>query len=355
MKSMQSTINKIIEDYENMQDYFVPVIKMDSLFEEEKKPHLYFPTTTDVFKPEPEILTFHPNALNQVSAKLGIPGQFMRTLHDGEDWEKNLFCRTINDFFHFSPRNEDKFLIRSNKGVAKAILSDSYDRYNSLNVLSTFLTEMKKHNFVGNNVYYDGITYFLEMTNKQIPIEINGQNHWLTVQYRNSDFGQSALDIRLMLTKQVCSNGMVLNSIMRSVHKGKKIQQGKDFKLSDKTLNLESELKQQIIADVIPQIVAEDNIIRIKNAFDEANQIDIPVDTVVEKLPSVNATKKDIENIKGILMSNDESTGTTDGGNVLRVVNAISFLANDFTEEEAEPANKYKEMSGKLLSKYVKF
>lgn len=349
-------LEKLVTDASNIEDYLVTSKKLGVTnpkeTEKNYKPEIILPLSNEAF-PDVTTLKLSDNALSQISAKMNINSTYLRRLHSGSVWEQSLFTRTLVD--HLDYKNPtDNFLLRTNNGILKGFLSDRYERYDSNEVLIGFLTKMKEHQFNINKVYYDGITYFVEMTNKNIPIMINDQLHWITVQYRNSDFGASALDIRMMITKQVCSNGMVLNSIMRKVHKGKELQANKDFKLSNETFRLEAELKKSILNDVIPQIVSEQNIIRIRSMFEEVNQIDVPVKSVIQKLPSIGATKNDLERIENIILDAKEETGVVNCGPVLKVASAISWMANDYELEEAVSANKYKEMSGNLISKYVK-
>ena len=348
-------LNKIENDFNNLHDYLIPSNKISVNWFEKEKPMIIFPTNNDVFIPEAEALKIHSNALTQIGDKLNIPGKYLNNLYNGDIWQQKLFSTTLNEHFTYSSRNTDRFLLRSNNGILKAVLSDKFDRYNSIGVLTTFLDQMLKAKFNIGNVYYDGLSYFVEMNKKDTPIMINDEPHWISVQFRNSDFGQSALSINMMLVKQICTNGMVLTNLMRSIHKSKQMESGPNFKLSDKTLQLESEYKKSIINDIIPQVLSEENIVRITQYFDKLNKIDVSVDSVIEKLPLLAATKSDIDTIQNILMENKYETGVTTGSNPIRVANAISWIATGMDLENGESANNYKPMSGKLLSKYVTF
>ena len=357
-KTMTTTLERIIKDSTNIKDYLIPVkqLMVDSGIHNQAMPaipHIYFETGKESPISNTEYLRIHDNAITQIGQKFNIPSQYLSKLHTGKEWEKVLFAKTLSDHFDFSTRQNDNVLVRINDGVLKAFVSDKFERYNSASVLATFVQKMAENGFKIAQSYYDGISYFVEFADKEHPVMINGQEHWFGVQYRNSDFGQSALDIKLMLVKKICSNGMTMKTVMRQIHKGKTLGfDAKDFQLSKRTLDLEGELKTSIINDIIPQIVSPEAKANLVDAFLKVDKLDIPVDTVIKQLPSV-VTKSDIENIQKILMENSEESGVRDCGNVLRVANAISYLANGLDEEKAISKAKYKDIAGQVIMKYV--
>lgn len=357
---MTTTLERIISDSTSIQDYLVPVknLLVDSGIHNEvaeKVPAILFNTNSEktVLSSDTLYLKIHDNAVTQIGQKFNIPSQYLSKLKNGSDWEKSLFAKTLSDHFDFSTRQNDKVLVRINNGVLKAFLSDRFERYNSASVLATFAQKMAENGFKIAQSYYDGISYFVEFADKEHPVMINGQAHWFGVQYRNSDFGQSALDIKLMLVKQICTNGVVMNTVMRQVHKGKTLGfDANQFQLSKETFELEGQLKVSIINDIIPQIVSQEARNNLVDAFLKVDKLDIPVDTIIKQLPNV-VTKSDIESIQKILMANTEESGVRDCGNVLRVANAISYLANGLDEEKAMSKAKYKDIAGQVIMKYV--
>lgn len=355
---MKETLERIINDSTQIKDFLVPIKKLSvdsGIYNEvpEQTPAIIFESNTDSY-PESQYLTLHDNAIVQIGQKFNVPTQYLQRLKTGNDWEKSLFSTTLLDHFSYSQKRNENVLIRSNNGILKAFLSDKYDRYNSVNVLSTFAEGMSSSGFKINEAYYNGISYFIEYADKDHPIMLNNQAHWLGVQYRNSDFGQSALDIKLMLIKQVCSNGMTMSKIMRSVHKGRQLgfDDNNSFELSKETLDLEAKLKVSIVKDIIPQIVSEEARINLVEKYMKVDKIEISVEKVIKQLPNT-VTKSDIESINKVLLENTIESGVRDCGNIIRVANAISFLANDFNNEQAIIKARYKDIAGNLIEKFV--
>jgi len=346
-----SILGQIILDNENLTDYLVPQKKLSVQTQIEGSPLIIYPLDSIG---NVDNLSINKNAITQLGDKIKIPAAYLQKLHDGETWEKNLFATTLNDHFDFKKRRTP-VLLRASQGELKAYLSNSYERYNSVAVLGQFLESFSNNGLTLSQAYFDGIRYFVEVTNKNNPFLIGGEPHFFSIQYRNSDYGRGALDIKFMLIKQVCTNGMIIKSALRKIHKGRQINiQGQNFQLSEDTLNKETIAKKAIVRDVANYICSPAAVDDIIQFYDKANNIDIKVEKVIEKLPSVNATKKDVELIQNILMRNDNKTGTTTGGNVIRVANAVSYIANTFDNDQCESINKYREMSGNLIHKFVK-
>jgi hypothetical protein len=84
----------------------------------------------------------------------------------------------------------------------------------------------------------------------------------------------------------------------------------------------------------------------------KVDKIDIPVETVIKRLPNT-VTKFDIEKINSILLENTYESGVRDCGNILRVANAVSFLANKLDNSDAIIKAKYKDIAGNLIENFV--
>ena len=351
-KLNHSMIENIMADSQKLNDYLVPQHRISVSYNlTSSKPRMNVPINQ---YREVKSMNIHTNAITQLGDKIGVPANYLKNLSEGQDWQKSLFSRTLNDHFSFLER-QNPVLLRTNDYAVKAYLSNSYDRYNSVEVLGQFLTSFYNNGLELSQAYFDGIRYFVELTSKNNPIMIDNQLHFFAVQFRNSDYGRGALDIRFMLIKQICSNGMVMQSALRKIHRGRKMElPGDNFMLSEDTMKKETAAKKGIVRDVANYICSEKCVNDIISRYQKANDIEIEVSDVIEKLPSVGATKKDIDLIQNILMGNKAETGVQEGGNIVRVASAVSYIANRYDNTEAESINKYREMSGNLLMKFVK-
>jgi hypothetical protein len=354
-------LTNIAEDSQSLKDYIVPQNKLCICLKIENDiytPSLQVPQSNEISGNNNLYTIIHSNAISQMGEKIGIPSGFINKLHNGDVWEKLLFQRILNDHFDYVNIN-NPVMVRISKNdslnTTKAYLSNSYERYNSFAVLTQFIQSFYNYGLSLSHAYFDGIRYFVELTSKNNPIMIDDQIHYFAIQFRNSDYGRGALDIRFMLIKQICTNGMVMQSALRKIHRGRKIDlPGDSFMLSEDTLHKETEAKKSLIKDIAGYVCSERCVNDIVAKLNKANGIDIPVENVIEKLPNIGATKGDIELVQNLLMNNNPKSGVCEGGNVVRVANAVSYIANRYSNTDAEAINKYREMSGNLIEKFIK-
>ena len=305
-----------------------------------------------VFSPkDSEYSTFDmsQNALSQFSGKHLIPGSYLSELawSKNEPWKKNLASIIMNK--HAGNQEKKKVLIRTVKDEVRGYLSNTYERYSSIEVFKDFISIAQEHNAVISNAYYNGINSYVEALVID-PVVILGEEWLYGVQFRNSDFGGAALDMRLMLIKLICTNGMTRNSLLRKIHRSSEIK-SLGIELSPETLYHNTMAKKSLIKDFSNHIFDRDNILKEAHMLEAVGRIEAEPSEVIKKLPSLGATKKDLEEVRKLLMANAVETGVRNGGGVIRVANAVSFLAN--TVDEADRIADYKDISGKLINLYV--
>ena len=286
------------------------------------------------------------NALSQFATKNKIPGAYLSTLSTGQPWERNLAGIIMNNHSH--NHEGRKVLIRTVRDEVRGYLSSTYDRYSSVEVFKDFIKIAQDNNAVISNAYYNDISAYVEALVID-PVTIAGEEWLYGVQFRNSDFGGAALDMKLMLVKLICTNGMTRNSLLRKIHRSSEIS-STNVKLSEDTLYHNTMAKKGIIRDFAAHIFNRDNILAEANMLESVGRIQIETDEVIKRLPSMGATLDDIEEVQSLLMNNAPHTGVVNGGNVLRVSNAVSYLAN--TVDEADRIANYKDISGKLITHY---
>lgn len=339
-------IDEMMQDSMNLNDYLIHPSKI-----------LYQPNNSNngvqaVFSPiDDEYHTFDMsrNALSQFSTKHLIPGAYLSDLAwDKESpWKKNLAAIIMNK--HSSNQEKKKILLRSVGNEIRGYLSNTYERYSSIEVFKDFIHIAQEHNAIISNAYYNGINSYVEALVID-PVVILGEEWLYGVQFRNSDFGGAALDMKLMLIKLVCTNGMTRNSLLRKIHRTSETN-SLGIQLSQETLYHNTMAKKSLIKDFSNHIFNKDNILKEANILEQVGRINIEPTEVIKKLPALGATKHDIEDVKALLMANAVHTGVRNGGGVIRVANAISYLAN--TVDEADYIADYKDMSGKLINIYA--
>lgn len=286
------------------------------------------------------------NALSQFESKNKIPGGYVSSLSRGERWEKNLAAINMNH--HSSNKANKKVLIRTVRDDVRGYLSTTYDRYSSVEVFKDFIHIAQDHNAVISNAYYNDISAYVEALVIN-PIIINGEQWLYGIQFRNSDFGGAALDMRSMFVKLICTNGMTRSSLLRKIHRASEID-SMNIQLSEETLWHNTQLKKNIIKDFSNHIFNKENIMNEVNLLNKVATIVVDIDEPIKKLQPLGASKTDVEEVKRLLMDNKANTGVQCTGTVMRVANAVSYLAN--VSDEADKIANYKDISGKLINIY---
>ena len=350
-ENAHAVIGEMLRDSQDLNDYLVnPRIATDIIYGQNKTgPGLRVGLKiANTGNEEDDYSDFKmtKNALSQFATKNKVPGAYLSDLSTGEPWERNLAAIIMNNHSH--NHNGKKVLIRTVRDEARAYLSTTYDRYRSVEVFQDFIKIAQENNAVISNAYYNDISAYVEALVID-PVIISGEEWLYGIQFRNSDFGGAALDMRLMLVKLICTNGMTRNSLLRKIHRGSEIE-SMNIKLSEDTIYHNTMTKKNLIKDFAAHIFNKDNILAEAKMFEAVGRIQIESEEVIKKLPPMGATKEDIEEIQKLLMNNAPHTGVVNGGNVLRVSNAVSYLAN--TVDEADRIANYKDISGKLITHY---
>ena len=153
----------------------------------------------------------------QVAASLSIPAKY----YDLMQTEKPaLLAENVNAWF--SDRDQ-KYMVRSLSGVARALLSDRYRRIDNLEVASAVLPL-----FAG----VDGIEVmscevtehrlYLKVVNHRLEMACVGDRVQAGVMISNSEVGLGAVSVQPLIYTLACTNGMVVNSLgERKTHVGR--------------------------------------------------------------------------------------------------------------------------------------
>lgn len=291
----------------------------------------------------------HPNALNQMSAKLNVPTGYINALAASEDsWKKNLVSKILSQHLYHSPK--DKILIRSVGDEMRGYLSAQYKRLNSSDIISTYLRTMQKNDMITYDFYFGDTKYYIETVNPDI-IDIETEKQGtisvcIGTRLRNSDFGCSALELSTYLLQVVCLNGAVKHNALKEIHLGAKLST--DIEYSEQTYKLNTEATLSALNDTFAYIFTPDymekNIMSIKKASDTAIQ---PV-TELKILSTQGILKSEIKDIENMLMNNRTEDGLSGEMSLWKFAQAISAVARDKNDERKR---ELENISGKLIDR----
>ena len=125
-----------------------------NLRNEDRHPVITFQAEEQVQMNMPEgNFNLHGNAISQISEKMGIPAKYLRELSAGDAWQKQLCATILNEHSGWTGRT--RVLIRAVGTEIRGVLSDSYRRLNSVDILTAFIREAANNGAVVSGRLYE--------------------------------------------------------------------------------------------------------------------------------------------------------------------------------------------------------
>ena len=266
-----------------------------------------------------------PYAFSQLCTKLGIPTQYMKKCI--EAGFTPLVMDNINNWLdNFGHK---KLLIRKYGDVVRGILSDKYSICDTPEILSAIeqsgiLGSMDLKSYVINPSRFHARFVGDKM-------KVVGEDLFAGIQIDSSDVGRSKLDIKFLVYKQVCTNGLVLPKEAGTVYEQKHI-------------GIES-------AKMVDTLKESFNNFSLK-VNDATSLIDRARDVKIRDTESIfgmvkNGTKVGEDAVKDIFTVASEHYDMSVWG----IVNAITEVSQKYTLEHRIVMERY---AGVLLTHFTK-
>lgn len=354
--SVEATFEKMEREGKLMQDYITPIgVNLKSA---DRRPVVTFSAngavnmdfseiTDNVF--EEHHFSLHDNAVGQLATKMGIPTRYLKDLASGKEWQRGLASQILNQ--HCENTERSRMLVRCVGNEVRGVLSDSYRRLNSLDILMAFVKEATEKGAVVADALYTDTKMFVE-TLLPMPIEIPTIKNGTVVlfagaRFSTSDFGDGALDMRAFLLNGACLNGMVRESMMRQIHLGAKLPDS--LALSEETYRLDTATSVSAVRDLTRGLYSKENIMAKAIEIQKAADIDVDFQKEITRLVKGGSMlKSEGEEVEKILMRNNPDDGVTGGSSLWKLTQAITAHAR-----EVEPlrARELQEISGALIDR----
>ena len=191
---------------------------------------------------------------------MGVPQRYLRQLAQGATWAKSLAAEILNEHSGWTERS--RVLVRTVGEQVRGVLSDSYRRLNSVEILTAFVQEAAKQGAVISDAYMNDTKVWAETILPQplvIPTAKNGDVIiFAGARFSTSDYGDGAVDMRAFLLNGACLNGMVRESVMKQVHLGSKLPD--NLKLSNKTYVLDTKTTVSAVKDLTKGLFSKENL-----------------------------------------------------------------------------------------------
>lgn len=342
------TITRLLEEGKAAQDFIAPIGM--NLRNEDRHPVISFKSEGQVQMAIPEgNFNLHGNAISQISEKMGVPAKYLRELSGGDEWQKQLCATILNEHSGWTQRT--RVLIRAVGTEVRGVLSDSYRRLNSVEILTAFIQEAGVQGAVLSDAYMNDTKVWCE-TILPNPIEIpTRKNGVVTIfagaRFSTSDYGNGSVDMRSFLLNGACLNGMVRESVMRQVHLGSRLPDS--IALSQKTYELDTKTTVSAIKDLTKGLYSRDTIMGKAIEIQGASEIDVDFDKELKGLVQRGALmKNEGREVEKLLMNNNPEDGVTGGATLWKLAQGITAFAR---EQEPERSRELHEISGQLMNR----
>lgn len=345
---VQATMERLVNEGKIAQDYIAPLGV--NLRAKQHDPVITFNGENGLMMNMPDgQFSLHANAVGQLADRMGVPQRYLRTLAGGEEWQVLLAAQILNEHSGWTQRS--RVLVRTVGKQVRGVLSDSYRRLNSVEILTAFVEEAANQGAVISDAYMNDTKVWAETILPQ-PIVVPTKNNGDVVifagaRFSTSDYGDGAVDMRAFLLNGACLNGMVRESVMRQMHLGAKLPDS--LALSQQTYELDTQTTVSAVRDLTRGLFLPENIKEKAYEIQGASEIEVDFEKEVKKLTSNGSLlKAEGQEVEKLLMKNDPNDGVQGGSTLWKLTQAITAHARTLTPERSRELH---EISGALLSR----
>lgn len=343
-----ATMERLVNEGKIAQDYIAPLGV--NLKHAGERPVITFAGEDGLRMNMPDgEFSLHANAVGQLADRMGIPSRYLKTLASGDQWQMLLAAEILNQHSDWTQRS--RVLVRTVGSQVRGVLSDSYRRLNSVQILTAFVEEAAGQGAVISDAYMTDTKVWAE-TILPTPISIPTRNNGEVIifagaRFSTSDYGDGAVDMRTFLLNGACLNGMVRESVMKQVHLGSKLPDS--LALSERTYKLDTETTVSAVRDLTRGLYSRENIEQKAMEIQGASEIEVDFDRELKKLQSNGSIlKAEQQAVEKLLMNNNPDDGVTGGATLWKLTQAITAHAREVTPERARELH---EISGNLLNR----
>lgn len=345
---VQATMERLVEEGKIAQDYIAPLGV--NLRKQDHDPVVTFGVDDVISLNMPDgQFSVHPNAVRQLADRMGIPQRYLLNLSEGDEWARQLAAHLLNE--HSSWTERSRVLVRTVGQQVRGVLSDSYRRLNSVEILTAFVQEAAGQGAVVSDAFMTDTKVWAETilpTPITIPTAKNGNVViFAGARFSTSDYGDGAVDMRAFLLNGACLNGMVRESVMKQVHLGSKLPD--NLQLSRRTYELDTRTTVSAVRDLTRGLFAKENIMQKAIEIQAASEVDVDFERELKRLTKDGGLlKSEGEAVEKILMNNNPDDGVQGGATLWKLTQAITAHARELTPQRSRELH---EISGALMNR----
>lgn len=343
-----ATMERLINEGKIAQDYIAPLGV--ELKRNDHSPVITFNGEGSLTMNMPDgRFSLHANAIGQLADRMGIPQRYLRTLAGGAEWQIALAATMLNEHSGWTQRS--RVLVRTVGTQVRGVLSDSYRRLNSVEILTAFVQEAAQQGAVISDAYMNDTKVWAETILPQplvIPTAKNGDVViFAGARFSTSDYGDGAVDMRSFLLNGACLNGMVRESVMKQVHLGSKLPD--NLRLSQETYELDTKTTVSAVKDLTSGLFSKDTLMQKAYEIQGASEMEVDLSHELNRLTSNGSLlKSESSEVQKILMRNDPEDGVQGGATLWKLTQAITAHARELAPERSRELH---EISGQLMNR----
>ena len=345
---VQATMERLVNEGKIAQDYIAPLGV--NLRAKQHDPVITFDGSHGLMMNMPDgQFSLHANAVGQLADRMGVPQRYLRTLAGGEEWQVSLAAQILNEHSGWTQRS--RVLVRTVGKQVRGVLSDSYRRLNSVEILTAFVEEAAGQGAVISDAYMNDTKVWAETILPQpivVPTAKNGDVViFAGARFSTSDYGDGAVDMRTFILNGACLNGMVRESVMRQMHLGAKLPDS--LALSQQTYELDTQTTVSAVKDLTRGLFLPETIKQKAYEIQGASDMEVDLEKEVKKLTSNGSLlKAEGQEVEKLLMKNDPNDGVTGSSTLWKLTQAITAHARTLSPERSRELH---EISGVLMNR----
>ncbi len=291
----------------------------------------------------------HRNAVGQLAEKVAVPAKYLRELSEGAAWQRKLAAEILNQ--HSSWTKRSRLLVRTVDDQVRGVLSDSYRRLNSVELVTAFLSAATAQGGVPCDALMTDTKIYVETIMPEpicIPTQRNGTVAiYMGARFSTSDYGDGAVEMRTFLLNGVCLNGMVRESVMKQIHLGARLSESQ--MLSDRTYRLDTATMVSAIGDYTRNLYDPNNLRQKSLEIQAASEAEVDFEAELKKLVKGGRLQKtEGEGVQKLLMANNPDDGLSGGATLWKLTQAITACARELAPARSR---ELQEISGELMAR----
>lgn len=289
-------------------------------------------------------------ALGQICGRYGMPVKFARELVESDNVHvRNIASETLETLAR--QQGGGRALVRMVGDKVSAVLSDSYKRIDSRPMIESFVNASGEMGLVPVEGQVTDTRIAIKALLPEIFEPSPGEVMAFGMQLKTSDFGAGAFNCDIFVMRLWCTNNAIMESAMRKVHSGKKLDEGT---FSQKTYELESNTNASALNDIVRGAFSSANVQRFVAAISAATADGGSGFNAADKIEKL-VTKGSLTKTEGKAISEIYNTPDVEklpaGNNTWRMSNAISWFAHDGAHKSNDRKLDLEKLAGDVLPK----